>query len=300
MNQLGDALPNADDDNIDANTEQDRHEDDELNSPPPFPADDDNDENDDLLESSEGEDLFDDNLAKDYKEMPHLDQYDARHVDDNIYEEMSIDDRRRIDAELDRRDISYARAQGRIPSAFLPEVPIDSTFKGLTSKRAQKHVSFEEKEFAQDKDDEYDEDLLVDDESNEMATAETLTEAEAAGYSLVEFVQLDNFRRRIIKEFIRFLREFVDESGNSVYYSKIRAMCSSNRESLEVSFMHLLDHNALLANLISHAPSNSLALFDEAAKKVTLQQFEDYAKIRSEIHVRIVDLPSLDYLRDLR
>jgi len=43
-----------------------------------------------------------------------------------------------------------------------------------------------------------------------------------------------------------------------------------------------------------------LKLFNETALDVVVSLFEDYERIKSEIHVRINELPSLDNLRDLK
>lgn len=43
-----------------------------------------------------------------------------------------------------------------------------------------------------------------------------------------------------------------------------------------------------------------LAIFDEVALSVVLINYPHYERIHSEIHVRIMDLPSTSSLRDLR
>jgi DNA replication licensing factor MCM2 len=130
--------------------------------------------------------------------------------------------------------------------------------------------------------------------------SENLTEMETAGYSLSEILTLDKFRRRIARDYQRFLTTFTDESGHSVYHARIKAMCAANFESLEVSYAHLVEANAFLAKLVLNVPSATLEIFDEATMRIVLRLFEDYDRIRSEIHVRITDLPTSDQLRDLR
>ena len=77
-------------------------------------------------------------------------------------------------------------------------------------------------------------------------------------------------------------------------------MAEVNGESLEICYTHLHEANALLAYYLANAPTEILKIFDEAALAVVLTIFPDYKKIRSEIHVRITDLPTSDSLRDLR
>jgi len=45
--------------------------------------------------------------------------------------------------------------------------------------------------------------------------------------------------RMIKRNFTRFLRDYVDESGNNVYISKINDMCSNNKQTLIVDYEHL-------------------------------------------------------------
>lgn len=128
----------------------------------------------------------------------------------------------------------------------------------------------------------------------------TLTELETAGYSLAEIVAEPRFRRRIARDYQRFLTTFTDDAGISVYSSRIRAMCAANSESLEVSYLHLVEANAFLAKLVANVPVATLAIFDEATMRIVLRLFEEYDKIKNEIHVRITDFPTLDNIRDLR
>ncbi len=56
--------------------------------------------------------------------------------------------------------------------------------------------------------------------------SENLTELETAGHSLAEILTIDKFRRRIARDYQRFLTTFTDENGFSVYHARIKAMCS--------------------------------------------------------------------------
>lgn len=131
-------------------------------------------------------------------------------------------------------------------------------------------------------------------------SSSNLTELETAGLGLSEILEMEKFRRRIARDYQRFLTTYTDEAGHSVYHSRIRNMCASNGESLPVSYLHLVESNAFLAKLVANAPSATLAIFNEATMRLVLRLFEEYDKICSEIHVRITDFPSIDSLRDLR
>jgi DNA replication licensing factor MCM2 len=134
----------------------------------------------------------------------------------------------------------------------------------------------------------------------EAASGNSLTELETAGHTLAEILSIDKFRRWISRDYQRFLTTFTDEHGHSVYNARIRAMCAANLESLEVSYLHLVEANAFLAKLVANCPTETLAIFDEATMRIVLRLFEEYDKIKGELHVRITDFPSMDQLRDLR
>ncbi len=78
-------------------------------------------------------------------------------------------------------------------------------------------------------------------------------------------------------------------------------MCSANKGSLDVSYGHLAETQYLLAIWLTDVPKDMLAIFDEVLKGVVLEQFPYYHQIvRGELHVRIINLPISDRLRDLR
>ncbi len=107
-------------------------------------------------------------------------------------------------------------------------------------------------------------------------------------------------RMALKKEFSLFLTSFVDENGESVYGNRIHAMCAANKESLEVSCSHLSRFKAILAYYVSNSPSEVLKIFGMAAVSVVADIDKSFAQIKSEIHVRITDLPSVKSLPDLR
>lgn len=53
------------------------------------------------------------------------------------------------------------------------------------------------------------------------------------------WVQRPEVIRWIRKSFQNFLRNFKDEMGTSVYEQRIRDMCANNKQSLEITFIHL-------------------------------------------------------------
>lgn len=89
-------------------------------------------------------------------------------------------------------------------------------------------------------------------------------------------------------------------------------MCSANRSSLEVSYVHLGDQAPILAIWLADVPRDMLEIFDEVLTEVVLTDFPHYSQvfnpsfliipfqITNELHVRITELPISDKLRDLR
>lgn len=85
-----------------------------------------------------------------------------------------------------------------------------------------------------------------------------------------------------------------------MYEQKIRTMCAANLASLQVSYMHLMEAEPVLAVWVVDAPKDMLDVLNEAATRHTLMLFPSYGAIQKEIHVRITHVPILDSLRDLR
>ena len=85
-----------------------------------------------------------------------------------------------------------------------------------------------------------------------------------------------------------------------MYETKIRHMCAANLASLQVSYMHLMEAEPVLAVWVVDAPKDMLDVLNEAATRHTLMLFPSYGAIQKEIHVRITHVPIVDSLRDLR
>lgn len=117
---------------------------------------------------------------------------------------------------------------------------------------------------------------------------------------LVDWVKNAAPRLLIRKLFKRFLITYKDIKGVAIYGIAINRIGEGNSESLQVSFVHLEQHTAILSYYVSFCPIEVLQIFDEVAMEAVVDQFEDYERIQSGIHVRITDLPVVEALRDLR
>ena len=119
-------------------------------------------------------------------------------------------------------------------------------------------------------------------------------------YSLRDLIGLDSCRRRIARDYRSLLTTFLDAEGRSVYSMRIREMCATNSESLHLSYLHLAEAAPLLTRLLLASPREVLKIMDEVTMRVVLEHFPEYDRIKQELRVRIVDLPSIESIRDLR
>ena len=74
----------------------------------------------------------------------------------------------------------------------------------------------------------------------------------------------------------------------------------SNRQSLEVSYLHLSQREPMLAIWVADAPADMLEIFNGVAKQEALKLYPAYESIVKDIFVRVTELPILDQIRDIR
>lgn len=242
---------------------------------------------DELAEDEAGIDLFDDRFERDYERRDANDQYAGADIDDDgDYEGLDPAERRRLEARLNKRDRELAREK-RMPAAFLQDEDDDIMDLANQPRRRRHHYDEEE-----------DDVLMADGIMNEELTLDALRDVKAT--NITDWVAQPAVVRTIAREFKSFLTEYTDAHGMSVYGTRIRTLGEVNAESLEVSYEHLSESKAILAYFLANAPAEMLKIFDDVAMDVTLLHYPDYARIHSEIHVRITDLPVQYTLRQLR
>ncbi|QPG73425.1 MCM DNA helicase complex subunit [Brettanomyces nanus] len=277
----------------------------ELPSSPAVPFDEDAEENeerkyfndiDDLeerLEEQTGVDLIGDDMTKDYKSKPIQDRYDIDDIDDNKYAALPESERRRVDEMLTARDKLRKKRAGGEGDLDLDEGegaddgPRDEY--GLPIQRRRRRHRYDEDPES------YFDDV---DPLTEELSLDALSEVKAS--SILEWITMPNVTRSIARELKSFLLEYTDEYGRSVYGSRIKTLGEMNSESLEVSYMHILQSKAVLALFLTSCPEEMLKIFDVVAMEATALHYPDYGQIHSEIHVRIADFPSINQLRELR
>ncbi|PFH56460.1 hypothetical protein XA68_16474 [Ophiocordyceps unilateralis] len=244
------------------------------------------DDIDEVDERAEDEiDLFREGYEADYADREN-DAYEGEDIDDEgDYDALDIGARRRLEAKLNKRDRDVRQ---RIPAAFLPGDDDDEGDIDLTAQPRRRRHHYDE-----DVDDDMDGDIM-----DEELSLEALGDVKSS--SLTDWVAQAPVQKTIKREFRSFLTSYTNSKGKSVYGDRINTMSTENGESLDVSYEHLSESKAILAYFLANAPTEMLKLMDQVAMEVVLLQFSDYESIRSEIHVRITDLPVHYTLRQLR
>jgi DNA replication licensing factor MCM2 len=235
-----------------------------------------------MEEEMDGEDLME-NMERDYTQNLKFDQYDARNIDDEDYDELDPAARRELEERLNRRDAALRR---RMPAAFLNDEEDDQMDLSMQPRR-RRH------QYDEDPDEDMDGGVM-----DEELSLEQLGDIKAA--NVADWLSVNNVHRSVALHFRNFLLEYTDEHGSSVYGARIRTLGEINAESLEISFQHLAESKATLALFLANAPAETLKIFDDVAMDAVRLDYPDYDRIHSEIHVRVADLPTSYTLRELR
>ncbi|OBA19435.1 MCM-domain-containing protein [Metschnikowia bicuspidata var. bicuspidata NRRL YB-4993] len=243
-------------------------------------------------DSEDGDDLMD-LVAHDYRRNEQQDHYDlgAAHIDDGEYQPMDAATRRRLEAQLDRRDelVRGSQAGRAREHAFLDDDAAgDVDSLGLPIQRRRRRQADDEDAFM---------DELGVDPFQEELSLESLADVKAP--SVREWIVQPAVARSIARELRLFLLEYT-EAGRLVYGTRIKLMGELNLESLEVSYRHLAELKAVLALFLAAAPAEVLKIFDVVAMQATEMPYPNYSQIHPEIHVRILDFPTVLALRELR
>jgi len=235
---------------------------------------------DDDEEEGEGENLFGDDMERDYRPVPHLDTFDPDLLDEEEYEALSEGERQAAEASMRKRDREEGRGVGRMRRGLLYD---DDEDEPRARKRRLADMA------------------AMEDEPMEEEGVESIENLEdTKGKPIREWVALGGPRKEVYNRFRNFLRTYVDHKGTNIYQEKIKEMCQKNKSSFEVDYNILASECQVLAYFLPEAPTEVLEIFDEAAKTVVLNMFPHYERIAKDIHVRISELPLEEDLRSLR
>ncbi len=252
-----------------------------------------------VSDEGEGEDL-DENMEADYVAIPGLDTYDPSLMDKREYETMDVKDRMAAEFELADRDTVERDRKGALEGLLDEYGEEDEAERrarrarfGITKDR-KGGLGVDEGDGREreggDRPDEDTDDGRDEDEIN----------LEEFNVPLQEWLGQEHTRKEVRRRFRRFLQTFPEGSEQPIHLSLIRAMCSANLASLEVSYTNLSSEMPLLAIWLAEDPRDMLDLMDEVATRLVVRHFPEYHHIQDEIHVRITDLPITDRIRDLR
>ena len=174
------------------------------------------------LEEPEGSDI-ENNMYDDYKEIPTLDEYEKKGIDDEKYKELGIDERRKVDKFLDEKDQRRMRQYGsRVPAALLAEMEEEGEEDEAWRIKRRKMMVFGEP-------------VLQEDEYKEMENY--LNQDQIKGKEST-WLQEPHTIRFLRTAFTKFIKSYKEEN-KSIYENRIIEMAQNNKQSLEVNYSHL-------------------------------------------------------------
>lgn len=233
-------------------------------------------------EEEDGEELFGDEMERDYQAMPELDRFEEEGIDDNgELSDLSMSERMAAEREMRKRDREEMAATGRMRRGLLYEDSDEEDVQPSRRRRLGERAA-----------------EGADEDEEQIESIDNLEDTK--GHSVREWVSLLAPNREIYNRFKNFLRTFTDAKGHNLYKEKIRQMVEANKESLMVDYNILASQEHVLAYFLPEAPLEMLKIFDEAAKDVVLSMYPRYDQIVKEIHIRISELPLIEDLRSLR
>ena len=242
---------------------------------------DDNPEED--QEEPEGEDI-ENNYYEDYKPIDELDKYDKAEFDDKNYEELSPEERRKVDKILNEREERRKRQYGsRVPAALLAEMEEEGEEDEAWRLKKRKMMVFGEP-------------VLQEDEYKEMENY--LNQEQIKGKEST-WLQEPHTIRFLRTAFTKFIKSY-KEDNKSIYENRIIEMAQNNKQSLEVNYSHLETKEPSLAHWVIKYPEIIIPYLNDVSFELTCELFPHYSKIWKEIFVRIRDLPLPIQIRNLR
>jgi DNA replication licensing factor MCM2 len=257
----------------------------------------------DAVEDSddEGEDLYGDNMMRDYQYDPTQDTYDPTLLDENEVEPLTYHQRFAAEEAMNQRD---AKDRGE----YVEEETIGAN-----------------DDVGEDDDiEDYYQDLVpmnggnIDDEEDDELDQH---DEEVKG-DLISFLSKDvktalaenNFRKLYGFTFKKFIEEFeagTDQSTQHHFYQqhqqqhkfyiqRIEEAARQNHHSILVNFMHMSAYNPILNLYLTDAPAETLTIMNEVLEKKVKELYPNFHHIHQQWYVRFYNVNSNDSIRDLR
>ncbi|ODM98345.1 DNA replication licensing factor mcm2, partial [Orchesella cincta] len=234
---------------------------------------------------SEGEDLFGNNMERDYRPISHQDRYDPNMLDDSDVSEVSLQTRLEAERQMRVRDRQEGRSRGA-RKGLLYDDDEDDMLPTSRKRRFRRH-SEESSAVSGDRP-----------EETEYESMENLEDTR--GMAVADWITMPGTKNEIINRFKYFLNTFTDAQGAHLYREKIRKMCEENKTSIEVCYHHLANGEQVLAFFLPEAPLKMLEILDESLCSLVFTMFKHYRRVSQDIHVRIINLPLTEHIRSLR
>lgn len=258
-------------------------------------------------EEEEGEDLFGDDMARDYEPRPELDQYDPDMLDDSEQAGITVDQRRAAERMMSRRDREERRRAGRLTAdqfgssdseggTEVPDVP-GSTPRPLRRKRRRpEQEGSQSPERRRRRAD-------VGDEEHDVAFEEYDLKAEKLERGDKDIDP--RLAQKIKLNFKQFLLKYQDEKDQSFRYRElIQKMAENFQMHLDVDFRDIQKWSPALAYWVADHPLKILPLLNETVMKHTGRQFKTYEdtaeRDHQEIRVAIHGFLVHENIRDLQ
>ncbi len=234
-----------------------------------------------LSNEPEGEDLLE-NLEKDYKPIIKLDEYEKQEFDETQYANMTAEQRRKAEREIDARE-AQRRFGARIPSAILAEM------EGTDEEEMMRALRRKKMGFGT---------MRMTDE--QIRESEAFIDKEDVKGKLMDWLSQPHAARFIRSLFQKFIKGYREDQNEEIYENRIVEMSKANRQSLEINYPHLSKFNKYLSNWVILHPEIILPYLNDVAFELTCEIFPRYSDICKEIFVRIRDIPETINLRNLK
>lgn len=237
---------------------------------------------------SDEEDLFGENMERDYIPVPELDHYEAEHLDDQSVSELSIGERIAAEATLRERDrLEGRRMRSRRGLDLFDDISEPDSQGSFRQMKRRRRLAESALQGRPDLDGDLD--------------TETIDNIEdTRGMTNKEWLSQRATKNEIRNRFKNLLKTYLDESGRNVFKEKLRTMTELNQQSFELEYTILAQEQPALALFLVEAPHQMLDIFNQAAKEVVFSMYPAYGKIAEEIFVRIKDLALAEDIRSLR
>ncbi|KAH7826436.1 DNA replication licensing factor MCM2 [Monocercomonoides exilis] len=288
-------------------------------------------------EDEEGEDIFTEDMDNDYESKPRLDTYDENEFDDEEYQEMTIEQRRAAELEMQHNDRMRARQQGqhgllprgrrygqtgfsgqRLPAAFLSDQdsePIGLDVPGILSTHSltgeadgeslSKALNIPSSAIPTGEMESLEGEAVEEGRLGRVEEIEERFDLESI-QNPAEALSQPAPRREMGMRFRDFLNSFVpadvkEENPDAEgIYRKVIAECRrDNKKSFEVDFQHLSDYSRILGAFLMFYPRQVLEIFDEVAMQMIAQD-DFYRRVTNVVNVRITNLVPETPLTKLR